>query len=73
MLGTKSLMLACIGTKVRNFIFSSTAAVYKDGSYKVTEKSITKPKSVYGKTKLIIEEMLADIQKASKDWKVMIL
>ena len=30
-IGTENLMAACIGTKVKNFIFSSTAAVYKDG------------------------------------------
>ena len=57
-LGTKNLMSACIGTKVKNFIFSSTAAVYKDGLYKVTEKSITRPKSVYGKTKLRAEKII---------------
>ena len=57
-LGTKNLISACIGTKVKNFIFSSTAAVYKDGLYKVTEKSITRPKSVYGKTKLKAEKII---------------
>ena len=57
-LGTKNLISACIGTKVKNFIFSSTAAVYKDGLYKVTEKSITRPKSVYGKTKLRAEKII---------------
>ena len=57
-LGTKNLMSACIGTKIKNFIFSSTAAVYKDGLYKVTEKSITRPKSVYGKTKLRAEKII---------------
>ena len=57
-IGTKNLISACIGTKVKNFIFSSTAAVYKDGLYKVTEKSITRPKSVYGKTKLRAEKII---------------
>ena len=57
-LGTQNLMSACIGSKVKNFIFSSTAAVYKDGLYKVTEKSITRPKSVYGKTKLKAEKII---------------
>ena len=57
-LGTQNLMSACIGSKVKNFIFSSTAAVYKDGLYKVSEKSITRPKSVYGKTKLKAEKII---------------
>ena len=64
-LGTKSLIDACIETKVKNFIFSSTAAVYKDGSYRVTERSITKPKSVYGKTKLKAEKII--IKKCKKN------
>tara|TARA_B100001758_G_C18275482_1_gene538692 strand:- start:11 stop:982 length:972 start_codon:yes stop_codon:yes gene_type:complete len=59
-LGTKSLISACINTKVKNFIFSSTAAVYKDGLYKVTEKSKLKPKSVYGKSKLKAEKLIID-------------
>ena len=57
-LGTESVLSACKNTNVKNFIFSSTAAVYKDGLYKVTEKSETKPKSVYGKTKLKAEKII---------------
>ena len=65
-IGTQNLMSACIGTNVKNFIFSSTAAVYKDGTYKVTERSITKPKSVYGKTKLKAEKIIIKICKKNK-------
>jgi len=54
-LGTKSLMKACQNSSVKNFIFSSTAAVYKDGQKIVSEKSKIYPKSVYGKTKLKAE------------------
>jgi len=57
-IGTQSLLNACKLTGVKNFIFSSTAAVYKDGIYKVTEKSKVKPKSVYGKTKLKAENII---------------
>ena len=57
-IGTQSLLNACKLTGVKNFIFSSTAAVYKDGLYKVTEKSKIKPKSVYGKTKLKAENVI---------------
>ena len=56
--GTQSVLNACKGTPVKNFIFSSTAAVYKDGFYRVSENSILKPKSVYGKTKLKAEELI---------------
>ena len=57
-IGTQSLLNACKLTGVKNFIFSSSAAVYKDGLYKVTEKSKIKPKSVYGKTKLKAENII---------------
>ncbi|MDC0903311.1 UDP-glucose 4-epimerase GalE [Pelagibacteraceae bacterium] len=57
-LGTQSVLNACKQTKVKNFIFSSTAAVYKEGLYRVSENSELKPKSVYGKTKLKAEKLI---------------
>ena len=54
-LGTQKLLEACKKTTVKNFIFSSTAAIYKEGQYKVTENSLIKPKSIYGKTKIKAE------------------
>ena len=56
--GTESILSSIKGTKVKNFLFSSTAAVYKDGMYRVTENSPVKPKSVYGKTKLRAENLI---------------
>ena len=57
-LGTKSVLLACKKTLVKNFIFSSTAAVYKDKQNIVNEKSIINPKSVYGKNKIKAEKLI---------------
>ena len=57
-LGTKNLLKACENTTIKNLVFSSTAAVYKDGQYKVDEKSTIKPKSVYGKTKIKAEKII---------------
>jgi UDP-glucose 4-epimerase len=57
-IGTKNLLKASLNSKVKNFIFSSTAAVYKDGIFKVNEKSPTKPKSNYGKGKLKAEKLI---------------
>ena len=57
-IGTKKILEACKKTSVKNFIFSSTAAIYKEGQYKVTEKSKIKPKSVYGKTKIRSEKLI---------------
>ncbi len=56
--GTKSVLNALKGTKVKSFLFSSTAAIYKDGNYRVTENSQIKPKSIYGKTKLKAENLI---------------
>jgi len=64
--GTKSLLSASEKTKVKNIIFSSTAAVYKDGLFKVSEKSQIKPKSVYGKTKLKAEKIIINNCKKNK-------
>lgn len=65
-LGTKSVLLATKQTLVKNFIFSSTAAVYKDGQSFVSEKSTVKPKSVYGKTKLKAETLITKFCKKNK-------
>jgi len=57
-IGTKSILSACKNTSVKNFIFSSTAAVYKDGQKIVNELSKIQPKSVYGKTKIKAEKLI---------------
>ena len=54
-LGIKNLVKATIINKVKNFIFSSTCAVYIDKLIVVNEKSKLLPKSIYGKTKLQAE------------------
>ena len=64
--GTKKLLEAIKNTKVKNFIFSSTCAVYKDGFAKVSEKTKLKPTSVYGKTKLKCEKLIKIFCKNNK-------
>ena len=64
--GTKNLLEAIKNSSVKNLIFSSTAAVYKDGIYKVSEKTSLKPKSVYGKTKLSSEYLIKKFSKNNK-------
>ena len=56
--GTQCILDSIKDTKVKNFLFSSTAAVYKDGMYRVNENSPISPKSVYGKTKLKAENLI---------------
>ncbi len=64
--GTKNLLIAMKNTNVRNFVFSSTCAVYSDGLKKVSENSILKPTSVYGKTKLKGENLIKNFCKKNK-------
>jgi UDP-glucose 4-epimerase len=65
-LGTKLLLEACKKTSIKNIIFSSTAAVYKEGQYQVSEKSTVKPKSVYGKTKIKAEKLIKNFAEKNK-------
>ena len=64
--GTKKLLEAIKNTKVKNLIFSSTCAVYKDGFKKVFEKTKTYPSSVYGNTKLKCEKIIKIFCKRNK-------
>lgn len=60
-LATLNLVNACLKTKVRIFIFSSTAAVYGiSDKPTVSEDDITGPINPYGRSKLMIEQILAD-------------
>jgi UDP-glucose 4-epimerase len=50
---------------LKNFIFSSTSAVYGDtDQLPITETQATNPASPYGRTKLIVEGLLADASAA---------
>jgi len=57
-LGTQSLLNAAKNSSVKNFLFSSTAAVYGSKTRYVNENSKTSPDSVYGKTKLQAENLV---------------
>ena len=57
----RSLIECAVEAGVKNFIFSSTAAVYGDPEQNpVTEDAAVKPLSPYGRSKLVVEWMLAD-------------
>jgi UDP-glucose 4-epimerase len=63
---TRSLLQACLEQKVKNFVFSSTAAVYgiPDQGY-ADEESPTRPINAYGTSKLMSEWMLRDVAAVS--------
>lgn len=60
------LIRLCHQYKVRNFIFSSTAALYGDSAIDgiCTEETMTNPINPYGRSKLMTEMMLEDLSKA---------
>jgi UDP-glucose 4-epimerase len=59
---TVELLRAMVRHRVRNFIFSSTAAVYGDphAARPLRESDPCQPSNPYGATKLAVERMLAD-------------
>jgi UDP-glucose 4-epimerase len=61
-MNTRSLLEAAVQANVRQFIFSSTAAVYGNPeTLPVAEDAPTKPMSPYGASKLMSEIMLRDV------------
>jgi len=62
---TLTLLKVMIKFKVKNFIFSSTAATYGIPDVKlIDEESKTAPINPYGQSKLMVEQMLADFSKS---------
>jgi UDP-glucose 4-epimerase len=69
--GTLQLLAAMRRASVKTFVFSSSATVYGDpASVPIREdfpRSATNP---YGRGKLIIEDILADLHHAEPDWRI---
>jgi UDP-glucose 4-epimerase len=63
---TRTLLQACLENNVKNFVFSSSAAVYgmPDQGY-ADEESPTRPINAYGTSKLMSEWMLRDVAAVS--------
>jgi UDP-glucose 4-epimerase len=59
--GTQLLLRKCRELGITKFVFASTAAVYGDPEdFPVTEESKVSPVNVYGETKLVIDQYLAE-------------
>ena len=70
-IGSMVLLQEMKKANVKSIIFSSSASVYGNApTVKCTEETQLNPVSVYGKTKLIIEDMLKNIYKSSPEWKI---
>ena len=63
--GTLALLDAMLAEDVKYLVFSSSAATYGDcGDGLITENSPQNPTSVYGQTKLMMEQFMQDYDKA---------
>jgi UDP-glucose 4-epimerase len=73
--GTFNLLEVMQAHKVKQIIFSSSATVYGNPEkVPVTENTpIVTPASPYGKTKLMIEQILQDLYVSDKEWRVILL
>ncbi len=72
--GTACLLQAMAAAGVRQLVFSSSATVYGSPQYlpldEAHPRSATNP---YGRTKLIVEEMLEDLAASDPSWRIAIL
>jgi UDP-glucose 4-epimerase len=68
-------LLECLGAAgVKRFLFSSSATVYGDpAEVPITESAALSVTNPYGRSKLMVEQMLADLLRADPDWRVGIL
>lgn len=71
---TLSLCSIMTENNVNNLIFSSSATVYGDPhKVPIKEDFPLQPTNPYGRTKLMIEQILQDIYAANPDWKIVLL
>jgi len=72
--GTLTLLSAMKKAQVRKIIFSSTATVYDSSSKEcLSEEDKLGPINNYGKSKLMVEEILEQVWKSDKRWNAVIL
>lgn len=69
--GTISLLQAMQAADVKTVVFSSSATVYGDPQYlPIDEEHPTSATNPYGRSKLHIEEILADVAKSDAKWRI---
>lgn len=72
--GSITLFEEMARANVKTLVFSSSATVYGDpGVVEYTEDLPLKPVNVYGRTKLMVEDILRDLKKADPAWRVALL
>lgn len=72
--GTVTLLHALSDANVKRFVFSSSATVYGDPQalpiLETARLSVTNP---YGRSKLMVEQVLGDLVQADPDWRIGVL
>jgi UDP-glucose 4-epimerase len=69
--GTVQLLAAMCRATVKTLVFSSSATVYGDAaSVPISEDTPRTATSPYGRTKLMIEDILADLHQADPEWRI---
>lgn len=73
--GTVTLCQAMQAAQVYKLIFSSSATVYGDAAQMPVSEAMPtgKPINPYGRTKLMVEELLADLSLADPRWRIAVL
>ncbi|MFJ3058878.1 UDP-glucose 4-epimerase GalE [Herbaspirillum sp. NPDC087042] len=72
--GTVRLLEAMEATGVKTIVFSSSATVYGDPQYlPLTEAHPLSASNPYGRSKIMVEDMLRDYFRAHPDWKIGLL
>ncbi len=72
--GTLNLCEIMQRHQVKNLVFSSSCTVYGDPqSVPITEDSPLSAVNPYGRTKLMIEEILGDLHQADNSWNIILL
>ena len=73
--GTLTLIEAMRAANVKNLIFSSSATVYGDQPVIPYDESLPtgQPSSPYGRSKLMVEQILQDLQRAEPEWSITLL
>lgn len=67
--GTLRLLQAMKEAKIHKFVFSSTAAVYRDSDQIVSEDAELAPVSPYGQSKLFAEKAMRDLAASDGDFR----
>lgn len=72
--GTVTLLRVMAEQNCKNIIFSSSATVYGNPQVvPITEQSPLSATNPYGRTKLMLEEVLTDLHQSDPDWNIVLL